>query len=98
MDYKDYQHLVFERRPHGVLLITLNRPQVLNATNDRMHWELTQVWLTIDPTTRRPGSPSSRAPDARSRPAGTSRWWRPTPPIHGDSPTRCARPPTSSTT
>jgi enoyl-CoA hydratase len=54
MDYKDYQHLVFERRPHGVLLVTLNRPQVLNATNDRMHWELTQVWLTIDrdPETR----------------------------------------------
>jgi enoyl-CoA hydratase len=54
MDYKDYQHLVFERRPHGVLLVTLNRPQVLNATNDRMHWELTQIWLTIDrdPDTR----------------------------------------------
>jgi enoyl-CoA hydratase len=48
MDYTDYQHLLFERRPHGVLLVTLNRPQVLNATNDRMHWELTQIWKTID--------------------------------------------------
>ncbi len=48
MNYKDYQHLLFERRPHGVLLITLNRPERLNATNDRLHWELTQVWKTID--------------------------------------------------
>jgi enoyl-CoA hydratase len=47
MDYKDYQHLEFERRPHGVLLVTFNRPEVLNATNDRLHWELTQLWLTI---------------------------------------------------
>ena len=48
MNYTDYQHLLFERRPGGVLLITINRPEVLNATNDRLHWELTQVWLTID--------------------------------------------------
>jgi enoyl-CoA hydratase/carnithine racemase len=48
MDYKDYQHLTFERRPHGVVFITINRPEVLNATNDRLHWELTQVWLTLD--------------------------------------------------
>src|SRR6185503_3008660 len=39
MDYRDYQHLTFERRPHGV---------VLNTTNDRLHWELTQIWLTLD--------------------------------------------------
>jgi len=48
MDYRDYQHLTFERRDRGVVLITINRPEVLNATNDRLHWELTQVWLTFD--------------------------------------------------
>src|SRR5215470_12311333 len=48
MDYRDYQHLVFERKANGVVLITINRPEVLNATNDRLHWELTQVWLTLD--------------------------------------------------
>jgi enoyl-CoA hydratase len=54
IDYSEYQHLAFERREHGVLLITINRPEVLNAANDRMHWELTQIWLTIDrdPATR----------------------------------------------
>ena len=54
MDYKDYQHLEFEHRPNGVLLITLNRPERLNATNDRLHWELTQIWQTIgaDPETK----------------------------------------------
>jgi enoyl-CoA hydratase len=48
MDYADYQHLVFEHAPNGVVAITINRPDVLNATNARLHWELTQVWLTID--------------------------------------------------
>jgi len=54
MDYAEYKHLIFERRKDGVLLITINRPEVLNATNDRLHWELTQIWLTIDadPDTR----------------------------------------------
>ena len=48
MDYTQYQHLTFERKANGVVLITINRPEVLNATNDRLHWELTQVWLTLD--------------------------------------------------
>ena len=47
MNYTDYQHLLFERRPHGVLLITINRPDVMNATNGRLHWELTQIWDTV---------------------------------------------------
>ena len=48
MDYADYQHVTFDHRPNGVLLMTINRPAVLNATNARLHWELTQVWQTID--------------------------------------------------
>jgi enoyl-CoA hydratase/carnithine racemase len=48
MTYADYQHLLFTREKDGVLLITINRPESLNATNARLHWELTQVWLTVD--------------------------------------------------
>ena len=47
MDYREYQHLMFERRDDGILLITINRPDVLNATNNRLHWELSHVWLDI---------------------------------------------------
>lgn len=47
MQYSDYQHLLFEHKDNGVLLITLNRPEVMNATNGRMHWELTQIWDTV---------------------------------------------------
>ena len=44
MTYDEYQHLTFDLKPNGVLLVTLNRPDVLNATNVRLHWELTQIW------------------------------------------------------
>ena len=50
MDYGDYQHLRFAPRPNGVLLITLDRPPV-NATDTRMHWELAEVWKTVDADT-----------------------------------------------
>jgi len=46
MNYADFQHLRFERRDNGVLLMTLDRPPV-NATDTRMHWELTEVWKVI---------------------------------------------------
>ncbi len=53
-DYSQYRHLLFERKEHGILLITINRPEMLNATDARLHWELSRVWLDIgdDPETR----------------------------------------------
>ena len=47
MKYSEYQHLLFERKDDGILLVTINRPEVLNATNNRLHWELSRVWLDI---------------------------------------------------
>src|SRR5215217_2947442 len=47
MEYAEYQHLLIEVTD-GVALITNNRPEVYNATNDRLHWELTQVWPDLD--------------------------------------------------
>ena len=53
MKYSEYQHLLFERLDPGILLITINRPEVLNATNKRLHWELSRIWLDVadDPET-----------------------------------------------
>jgi enoyl-CoA hydratase len=48
MNYADFQHMTFDHRPNGVLLITLNRPEVMNATNARLHWELTQIWGVVN--------------------------------------------------
>jgi enoyl-CoA hydratase len=48
MKYSDYEHLKFDLRQNGVLLVTINRPEVMNATNQRLHWELTQVWKSAD--------------------------------------------------
>lgn len=47
-DYSQYEHLLFERKDHGILLITMNRPDVLNAANARLHRELSRVWRDID--------------------------------------------------
>jgi enoyl-CoA hydratase len=47
MDLASYQHLKFDRHPNGVLLITLNRPEVLNAAHEGMHSELARVWADV---------------------------------------------------
>ena len=47
MEYADYQNILFEQRDEGILWMTLNRPDVLNATDRRMHTELVNVWDTI---------------------------------------------------
>ena len=48
MKYADFQFLKFDSKPNGVLLITLNRPDVMNATNGRLHWELTKIWDLVN--------------------------------------------------
>jgi enoyl-CoA hydratase len=54
MDYDSYHHLLFERRENGVLLITMNRPDVYNAADEEMHSQLATVWTDVsrDPDTR----------------------------------------------
>lgn len=47
MDFDDYQHLRFERLDHGVLRMTLHRPERLNAAHEPMHTELARVWTDI---------------------------------------------------
>jgi enoyl-CoA hydratase len=46
--YAGYTHLRFERPSDGVLLITLDDPERLNATGPEMHLQLSRVFRTID--------------------------------------------------
>lgn len=48
MRYEDFQFIRFDHQADGVLLATLNRPEVMNATNARLHWELTQLWGVVN--------------------------------------------------
>jgi enoyl-CoA hydratase len=47
MDYSSYHHLLVERREHGVLLITMNRPDVYNAADEAMHSQLATLWTDV---------------------------------------------------
>ncbi|MDL5158654.1 enoyl-CoA hydratase/isomerase family protein [Actinomycetospora termitidis] len=48
MSWDDYGQLLFERRDHGVLLITINNPDKYNATDEGLHGELARVWRDVD--------------------------------------------------
>ncbi len=48
LDPESYEHLRFERREHGVLLVTIDRPERMNATNETLHREISGVWREID--------------------------------------------------
>lgn len=47
MDWSAYQHLKFSYPREGVLLITIDRPGRLNATDAVLHRELAKVWLDV---------------------------------------------------
>jgi len=44
----DFQHIAVERPALGVVLLTLNRPERMNATNDVLHSELVRLPALID--------------------------------------------------
>src|ERR1700712_1250534 len=48
MDWTRYENLVISCPSDGVLLITINRPEQLNAMNARLHTELSEVWDDVD--------------------------------------------------
>ena len=52
--YKKYKNLRFEMQDHGVLLMTIDRPKKMNATDGPTHNGLSRVWLDVgdDPDVR----------------------------------------------
>ena len=48
MTYENYNFLKIERKDNGILLITMNRPEVLNACEESGHAELGRIWQDFD--------------------------------------------------
>jgi enoyl-CoA hydratase len=48
MSDSKYKYLLVDKRPSGVAVVTMNRPEILNAVNWEMHDELEQVFVDLD--------------------------------------------------
>ena len=46
--YTRYQRLTFDRPTPGVLRVSMNNPERLNAADAAMHAELADIWLDVD--------------------------------------------------
>ena len=53
VDYNGYQDIIIEKND-GIALLTMNRPEVFNATGFTLHNELSRVWLDLGPGPRGP--------------------------------------------
>ena len=53
-DYSGYEHILCERPEDGILKLTINNPENLNAIAPPIHTELARIWIDIadDPDTR----------------------------------------------
>ena len=71
---QDYEQLTFERRDHGVLLITMDRPDKYNAADEQMHGELARVWGEVSRRRGDAGRRDHRRRAGRSPPAATWPW------------------------
>jgi enoyl-CoA hydratase/carnithine racemase len=48
MTSHNYTYLLVDKRPSGVAVVTMNRPEILNAVNWEMHDELERVFVDLD--------------------------------------------------
>ncbi|MEQ8263956.1 enoyl-CoA hydratase-related protein [Pseudohaliea sp.] len=48
IDQQNYDHILLDKRPNGVLVATLNRPERLNAVNPPMHHEIVSLAREFD--------------------------------------------------
>src|SRR5205085_7015816 len=46
--YARYQRLLFDRPADGVLRVTMNNPERLNAADAILHRELAEIWRDVD--------------------------------------------------